>query len=98
MPVGDLLLLYNNAIATTYLVAAKELQILLSFAALTENLSRRGVECSVEWRASVIPKRTPLFGGFWERLVGLTKSSFEEGVRPYPCHFGEPPDNNNGSM
>ena len=45
------LMLSDNA--STYLAAAKELQALLSSAALSENLARRGVE----WR--FIPKRAP---------------------------------------
>jgi len=53
----------------TYLAAAEELQSLLSSGELAENLSRRGVE----WR--FIPKRAPWFGGFWERLTGLIKST-----------------------
>ena len=47
------LMLSDNA--TTYLAAAEELQKLLSFAALWENLCRRGVE----WR--FIPKPAPWF-------------------------------------
>ena len=50
----------------------KELQKLLSSAALTENLCRRGVE----WH--FISRQTPWFGGFWERLIALTKSSLKK--------------------
>ena len=57
--------------ATTFLAAGEELQSVLSSAALADNLAKRGVE----WR--FIPKRTPWFGGFWERLVGLTKSALK---------------------
>ena len=57
--------------ATTFLAAGEELQSLLSSAALADNLARRGVE----WR--FIPKRAPWFGGFWERLIGLTKSAMK---------------------
>ena len=35
-------------------------------------LSRRGTE----WR--FIPKRAPWYGGFWERLIGLTKTSLKK--------------------
>ncbi|XP_065916009.1 uncharacterized protein [Dysidea avara] len=60
------LMLSDNA--STYLAAAEELKSLLSSEELAESLSRRGVD----WR--FIPKRAPWFGGFWERLIGLTKS------------------------
>ena len=64
------LMLSDNA--STYLAAAEELQNLLSSAALAENLSRRGIE----WR--FIPKRAPWFGGFWERLIALTKAALKK--------------------
>ena len=57
--------------ATTFLAAGEELQSLLSSVALANNLSRR----EVEWR--YIPKCAPWFGGFWERLIGLTKSALK---------------------
>ena len=57
--------------ATTFLAAGEEQQSVLSSAALADNLARRGVE----WR--FIPKRAPWFGGFWERLIGLTKSALK---------------------
>ena len=37
-----------------------------------EELSRKGTE----WR--FIPKRAPWYGGFWERLIGLTKTSLKK--------------------
>jgi len=57
--------------ATTVNAAGEELQSLLSSAALVDNLARRGVE----WY--FIPKRSPWFGGIWERLIGLTKSALK---------------------
>ena len=57
---------------STYLAAAEELQSLLSSIELVENLSRRGVK----WQ--FIPKRAPWFGVFWERLIGLTKSTLKK--------------------
>jgi len=57
--------------ASTFIAAGEELQSLLSSTALADNLARRGVE----WR--LIPKRAPWFGGFWERLIGLTKTSLK---------------------
>ena len=64
------LMLSDNA--ATYQAAAEELQKLFTSAALTEDLARRGVE----WR--FIPKRVPWFGGFWERLIGLTKLTLKK--------------------
>ena len=59
------LVLSDNA--STFLSAAEELKSLFSSPSLTNALAKTGVE----WR--FIPKRAPWFGGFWERLIGLTK-------------------------
>jgi len=64
------LLLSDNA--STFLAAAEELKQLFLSDALSENLAHKGVE----WR--FIPKRAPWFGGFWERLIGLTKSALKK--------------------
>jgi len=58
--------------ASTYLAAADELKELFSSQSLLNNLSRKGVT----WR--FIPKRAPWYGGFWERLIGLTKASIKK--------------------
>ena len=58
--------------ASTYLAAAEELQQLLRSDGLTEVLGRRGVV----WR--FIPRRAPWYGGWWERLIGLTKMSLKK--------------------
>jgi hypothetical protein len=58
--------------ATTYLSSAEELKRLLSSVNLKETLSRRGCD----W--IFIPKRAPWYGGFWERLIGLTKNAFKK--------------------
>ena len=60
------LLLSDNA--STYVSAAKELEQLFSSDKLEESLRTRGVQ----WK--FIPKRAPWYGGFWERLIGLTKN------------------------
>jgi len=45
---------------------------LFSSDALLESLAHKGVE----WK--FIPKRAPWFGGFWEHLIGLTKSTLKK--------------------
>lgn len=57
---------------STYLSAAEELQTLFNSQDLKQSLSRRGVS----WR--FIPKQAPWYGGFWERLIGLTKMSIKK--------------------
>ena len=58
--------------ASTYLSAADELRALFNSQALHDSLSKRGVE----WK--FIPKRAPWFGGLWERLIGLTKTTLKK--------------------
>ena len=57
---------------STYLSAAQELTSLLTSQELKEALGRQGVL----WK--FIPKYSPWYGGFWERLVGLTKMSLKK--------------------
>ena len=57
---------------STFLSAADELKALFSSPSLTNTLARNGVE----WK--FIPKRAPWFGGFWERLIGLTKLTLKK--------------------
>ena len=64
------MLLSDNG--STFLAAAAELTHLLLSDELSERLAHKGVE----WK--FIPKRAPWFGGFWERLVGLTKSALKK--------------------
>ncbi len=54
--------------ASTYLSAANELKQLFESPHLKEEFANRGVE----WE--FIPKRAPWYGGFWERLIGMTKT------------------------
>ena len=58
--------------ASTYQAAADELKQLFSSPLLSDALSQRGID----WK--FIPKRAPWFGGFWERLIGLTKLSLKK--------------------
>lgn len=58
--------------ATTFQAAAEELKTLSSSEEVRAVLNREGVT----WR--FIPKKAPWFGGFWERLVGLTKSAIKK--------------------
>ena len=39
---------------------------------LGEQLSRRGTMCQF------IPNKAPWYGGFWERLIGLTKTTIKK--------------------
>lgn len=58
--------------ATTYTSAAEELAELLSSEEIKTVLGRKGIE----WK--FIPKKAPWFGGYWERLIGLTKASIKK--------------------
>ena len=58
--------------ASTYQSAAEELLKLLKSPVLQSHLSQR----TVEWK--FIPKRVPWYGGFWERLIGLTKLALKK--------------------
>lgn len=60
------LLLSDNA--STFESAAEELRKLMNSKELAETLNTRGVK----W--NFIPKRAPWYGGFWERMIGMTKS------------------------
>ena len=57
---------------STYMSAAEELHKLMELSEVKEELGRRGLS----WQ--FIPKRAPWFGGFWERLVGLTKMAIKK--------------------
>ncbi|XP_070549922.1 uncharacterized protein [Ptychodera flava] len=58
--------------ATTYLAAAEEITKLLNSREIREYMNNH----RVEW--IFIPKRAPWFGGFWERLIGLTKTALKK--------------------
>ena len=70
------LLISDNS--STFTVAAEDLKNLFSSVEVSEALARKGVE----W--SFIPKHAPWFGGFWERLIGLTKSTLK---KPWAEHM-----------
>ena len=57
---------------STYLSTAKELKKLLSSRSLMESLSQHGII----WK--FILKRAPWYRGWWERLIGLTKSALKK--------------------
>ena len=57
---------------SAYLSAAEELRMLLESKDLKESLNRHGVS----WK--FIPKRAPWYGGFWERLIGMTKMALKK--------------------
>ena len=58
--------------ASTYLSAANELKKLFDSTTIRQTFSRQGVK----WK--FIPKRAPWYVGFWERLIGLTKTALKK--------------------
>ncbi|XP_053402669.1 uncharacterized protein LOC128557991 [Mercenaria mercenaria] len=58
--------------AATYLSASNYLKRMFEYSSVMEMLNRRGIE----WK--FIPSRAPWYGGFWERLIGLTKTTFKK--------------------
>ena len=58
--------------ASTYLSAAKEIEELVNSVKIHDALKVQGTT----WR--FIPKRAPWYRGFWERLIGLTKSTLKK--------------------
>lgn len=58
--------------ASTFMCADSEIQELFQSPTLKEALAQQGVD----WQ--FIPKRAPWYGGFWERLIGLTKSTIKK--------------------
>ena len=58
---------------TLKFVAANELNELFQSDSLKQTLNRQGVN----WQ--LIPKQAPCiwYGGFWERLIGLTKNALK---------------------
>ena len=58
--------------ASTYEVAANELEKLINSDKMSESLCTMGIK----WQ--FIPKRDPWYGGFWERLIGLTKTALRK--------------------
>ena len=58
--------------ASTYLSAAKEIEELMNSVKIHDTLKVQGTS----WK--FIPKRAPWYGGFWERLIGLTKSTLKK--------------------
>lgn len=57
---------------TTFVGAANQIKNLFASERIHTELSRRGTE----WR--FIIKRAPWYGGWWERLIGLTKTSIKK--------------------
>ncbi|XP_060575107.1 uncharacterized protein LOC132732649 [Ruditapes philippinarum] len=58
--------------ATTFNAAANTIQQLMRSTAVNDALHSHGTE----WR--FIPKRAQWFGGWWERLIGLTKTTIKK--------------------
>ena len=58
--------------ATTFINAANQLKHLVQSKKVQEELTNKGTE----WR--FIVKRAPWYGGWWERLIGLTKTAVKK--------------------
>ena len=58
--------------ASTFLSAAEELKSLFRSPSLHDSLSKQGAE----WQ--FISKRAPWFSGFWEHLIGFTKTTLKK--------------------
>lgn len=58
--------------ASTFMAAAEELKGLFESDTVHEEFNRRGIE----WK--FIPRRAPWYGGYWERLIGLTKGALKK--------------------
>ena len=52
---------------STFLAASGTIQKLTESSKVLNELSKRGTK----WQ--FIPKRAPWYGGFWERMIGVTK-------------------------
>ena len=52
--------------------AAEDLKALFESGTIQENLAKQGVD----WR--FIPCRAPWYGGYWERLIRLTKNAIKK--------------------
>ncbi|XP_071177522.1 uncharacterized protein [Mytilus edulis] len=57
---------------TTYTAEAKEFEMLTKSTTIQEQLNIYGTQ----WK--FIPKRAPWYGGWWERLIGLTKNCIKK--------------------
>lgn len=62
--------MYDNAL--TFMSAADDLKVLFESNAVQESLGNLGIE----WK--FIPCQSPWYGGYWECLVGLTKSALKK--------------------
>ena len=58
--------------ASTYLSATEELRGMLNSKELEASLGK----CGITWK--FIPKKVPWYGGYWERLIGLTKAALKK--------------------
>ena len=58
--------------ASTFMAASDDLKALFESNTVKENLGNQGID----WK--FIPCRAPWYGGYWERLVGLTKNALKK--------------------
>ena len=57
---------------TTFIAAAEEIQNLLQTVSVSDYMTTK----NIQW--TFIPKRAPWFGGFYERLIGITKTTLKK--------------------
>jgi len=66
------LLVSDNA--STFMAAADDLRKLFTSRTMHEGLGKQGIE----WK--FIPCRAPWYGGYWERLIGITKNALKKAL------------------
>ena len=58
--------------ALTFQSASTSLKTMFKFRPVRETFANMGID----WQ--LIPKRAPWYGGWWERLIGITKSTLKK--------------------
>ena len=58
--------------AMTFIGASNEIKDIFQ----SQNIQGQIADLGIEWK--FIPNRAPWYGGFWERLIGITKSALKK--------------------